>query len=80
MPNPLFFFAFWNYIQTLDSLHLIWSPEQPDWRSAIAAIPIDPSAGHYARTMDALPLRGEQVRGSNEALDHAIELRAVGLT
>ena len=42
---------------------LVWSSEHPDWRSSIASIAEDPTAGHFERPSDHLPLSPEQMRG-----------------
>lgn len=57
---------------------LIWSGEQPDWHTAIAAITMDPSAGHYARPSDNLPLTPEQMRGDISHVEPLIRDRDEG--
>lgn len=57
---------------------LIWSSEQTDWRTAIAAITEDPSAGHYARPSDNLPLSLEQMRGDVSHVETLIRDRDEG--
>lgn len=39
---------------------LLWSPEQPDWQTALNSIKINKEAGHLPREHDIFPLRGEQ--------------------
>lgn len=41
---------------------LVWSQENPNYENAIAKVTPDPSAGHFPRPTDALPVRLDQTR------------------
>ncbi|MDF3881993.1 nucleotidyltransferase domain-containing protein [Cupriavidus basilensis] len=57
----------------------IWGRGGFDWRGALAAIKDDPSATHFERQTDSLPLRMEQINASLEGVEHAIEAHAKGI-
>ena len=55
---------------------LLWSPAEPSWQAAISAITVDPSAAHYSRRTDALPVRTEQLYLDNlDALEQLLDLK-----
>ncbi|HOE41833.1 MAG TPA: hypothetical protein PLB25_09430 [Rhodoferax sp.] len=53
---------------------LIWQGQGCDWLGAIEAIKPDPTAGHYARPMDRIPLRSGQLRCDIEDCEELLEL------
>lgn len=55
---------------------LVWSRESPDWSANLRAIVVDPDAGRFARSTDALPLRPDQLAANIEELEKLLELRA----
>ncbi|CAN7544705.1 hypothetical protein [Caballeronia sp. LjRoot31] len=57
-----------------DEARLIWSAEQPDWRSAIASIRPDPNATRFARPADAIPFRREQLYAFSDTISELLEL------
>jgi hypothetical protein len=61
---------------TFPEAKLIWSEDSPNWESAINAIQEDPTATHFQRRHDVLPLRHEQylIGGDENGLDKFIDL------
>jgi hypothetical protein len=57
---------------------LIWSSEQPNWRSAIASIAEDAQADHFERPSDHLPLTPEQMRGNINDIEELLRDRNAG--
>jgi hypothetical protein len=57
-----------------DDARLIWSAEQPDWRSAIASIHPDPNATRFARPADAIPFRREQLYAFSDTISDLLKL------
>jgi hypothetical protein len=53
----------------------IWTKPQCDWQAAIAAIPLDPSAGRAARATDDVPFNLEQLYCEADELEEIIDLR-----
>lgn len=51
---------------------LVWSGEQPDWRTNIAEIGSDPAAGRFERPLDAIPLRPDQLAADLETLERVV--------
>jgi hypothetical protein len=45
----------------------LWSPTERDWRARVAAIPLDPTAGHFERRTDQLPVALHQLNFHNHA-------------
>ena len=54
---------------------LVWSPAAPDWQTAISAMPVDPTATHYTRRIDELPLRSEQHITDISTLEQLLDLK-----
>jgi len=58
---------------------LIWSPGQPDWRSAIDSIAENSEASHFERPSDDLPLTPEQMRGNIQHVETLLRSRDEGI-
>ncbi|HEX6370852.1 MAG TPA: hypothetical protein VF006_18180 [Longimicrobium sp.] len=58
---------------------LVWSEERPDWKANLEALEVDPEAGRFPRTTDALPLRPDQLSASIDELERLLELRDSGV-
>ena len=56
----------------------VWTPGS-DWRTAIAAIRVNESAGRVARATDVIPLRAEQLGVEVDELESLVELHAKGV-
>ena len=54
---------------------LIWSVTDRNWKSNIAQIKPDPSADRFARKIDAIPLRSEQLYAEVDVLEKVVDLK-----
>jgi predicted nucleotidyltransferase len=48
-------------LEQFPETRLVWSTEARDWSANVAAIGVEPSAGHFARKTDAFPLSLKQL-------------------
>jgi len=64
-------------IDTRDTL--VWAGEGFDWRAAVASIKPDPNATHFARLIDALPIRTEQLDIPGGDFEQIVEAELAGL-
>jgi hypothetical protein len=62
-----------------DGARLVWSQENPDYEDAIEKVTPEPSAGHFPRPTDALPVRFEQTRCTLEEGEELLRLKDEGI-
>lgn len=64
---------------SVENAVLVWSVTDRDWKKNIANIKPDPSADRFARKIDALPLRSEQLYAEIDILEKVVDLKNEGI-